>query len=341
MSWRDRTNLYISYRQSYTHHPAKRSQYASGNANGGRTESNVEEERRGLMSAAGGEEGDAIIEMGALPPRWADIQDQVTDLLEGVQRKMKQLDPLHAKHVLPGFEDDKVKLREEREIEAMTQEITRDFQTCQSKIKRVAALVKQEKQKPKGISKGEETMAHNLQISMATKVGDVSSLFRKKQSTYLKKMRALSGMSADIDRSSSSTPTLKAKNPYSDPSMAESEEDRRLSQVTMQQTAQKKRQNNDSTIAQREKEIEDIAQGIIDLANIFSELQNMVIDQGTMLDRIDYNIERMNTDVKAADKELKTATNYQRKSTKRKIMLLLILLIIGLFILLLIKPRGG
>lgn len=338
MSWRDRTNLYISYRQSYTHHP-RQSQYASGNANGGRAEFQVEEERKGLMSAAGGEDGDAIIEMGALPPRWADIQDQVTDLLEGVQRKMKQLDPLHAKHVLPGFEDDKVKKREEREIEGMTQDITRDFQACQSKIKRVAALVKQEKQKPNGISKAEETMAHNLQISMATKVGEVSAVFRKKQSAYLKKMRALSGMSADIDRLSASNSTLKAKNPYNDPSMAESEADRRLSQVTMQQTAQKKRQNNDATIAQREKEIEDIAQGIIELANIFSELQNMVIDQGTMLDRIDYNIERMNTDVKAADKELKVATNYQRKSTKRKIILLLVLVIVGLFILLLIKPR--
>lgn len=69
----------------------------------------------------------------------------------------------------------------------------------------------------------------------------------------------------------------------------------------------------------------------------------MVIDQGTMLDRIDYNVERMATDVKEADKELKVATTYQKKSTKRKIMLLLILLVAGMFILLLIKPknRGG
>jgi hypothetical protein len=32
----------------------------------------------------------------------------------------------------------------------------------------------------------------------------------------------------------------------------------------------------------------------------------MVIDQGTMLDRIDYNVEKMAVDVKAADKELIT-----------------------------------
>lgn len=96
-------------------------------------------------------------------------------------------------------------------------------------------------------------------------------------------------------------------------------------------------------IAQREREIEDIAQGIIELANIFQELQTMVIDQGSMLDRIDYNVERMATDVKEADKELKVASGYQRRSVKRKIMLLLAILIAGVFILLSLKlsRKGG
>jgi syntaxin 16 len=96
-------------------------------------------------------------------------------------------------------------------------------------------------------------------------------------------------------------------------------------------------------IAQREREIEDIAQGIIELANIFQELQTMVIDQGSMLDRIDYNVERMATDVKEADKELKVASGYQRRGIKRKVMLLLAILIAGVFILLSLKlsRRGG
>ncbi|CRK13420.1 hypothetical protein BN1723_017342, partial [Verticillium longisporum] len=67
----------------------------------------------------------------------------------------------------------------------------------------------------------------------------------------------------------------------------------------------------------------------------------MVIDQGTMLDRIDYNVENMATDVKAADKELVVAAGYQKKTTKRKIILLLLLIVVGMFILLLIKPKRG
>jgi syntaxin 16 len=129
------------------------------------------------------------------------------------------------------------------------------------------------------------------------------------------------------------------QNPYNDPALQESDADRSFSQSTLLQTKQQRMRHdpNEALIAQREREIEDIAQGIIELANIFQELQTMVIDQGSMLDRIDYNVERMATDVKEADKELKVASGYQKKSVKRKIMLLLAILIAGVFILLSLK----
>lgn len=105
-------------------------------------------------------------------------------------------------------------------------------------------------------------------------------------------------MASPFDRSS--TP----QNTFSDPSLVESDADKSFSQSTLRQTSQKQLTSNDAAIMQREREIEDIAKGIIELADIFRDLQNMVIDQGTMLDRIDFNVERMTVDVKAADKEL-------------------------------------
>jgi len=137
-----------------------------------------------------------------------------------------------------------------------------------------------------------------------------------------------------MDRAS--TPTFSN---FTDPSLMESDADKSYSQSTLQATKQRMVNTNDSTIVQREKEINDIAQGIIELADIFKELQTMIIDQGTMLDRIDYNVERMAIDVKAADKELKVATTYQKRTTKRWIILLLIILVVGMFILLMVKPK--
>ncbi|KAH6625755.1 t-SNARE [Boeremia exigua] len=331
--WRDRTNLFISYRQSYSHHPQKKTRYGGSSTNGFGDGRRMSEERQGLMSSGAYEDdGDAVIEMDLLPPRWLDVQDEITDQLAEIAKQTRRLDQLHQKHILPGFDDEDVKKREEREIEQLTQEITRGFQRCQQAIKRIETMVREAKQQG-NINQGEEVMAQNLKISLATRVGEVSAMFRKKQSAYLKKLKDLGGFASPFR---SSTPM---QNPYNDPAMQESDADRSFAQSTSLQTKQQRMRHdpNEALIAQREREIEDIAQGIIELANIFQELQTMVIDQGSMLDRIDYNVENMNRDVKEADKELKVASGYQRRTIKRKIMLLLAILIAGVFILLSLK----
>lgn len=66
--------------------------------------------------------------------------------------------------------------------------------------------------------------------------------------------------------------------------------------------------NNERAITQREKEINEIVKSLLGVADIFQELQTMVIDQGTVLDRIDYNIEQTNVHMEAAHKELQTVS---------------------------------
>ena len=328
-------NSYISYRQSYAHHPAKQPQYGRA-ANGFSSSLPDSDERQGLMSpnAYDDRTGDAVIEMDVLPPRWADIQDEVADTLKTIAQNSAGLDKLHQKHVLPGFDDERVKREEEATIERITQEITRAFHDCQRAIQRIEGMIRDGRRSGK-LSRGDETMARNIQISLAGRVQDASADFRKKQSSYLKKLRQLGGLSADGGGSAAAS----AQNPYLDPSMMESETDKSFSQSTLQQSAQLRVNSNDTAISQREREINDIAKGIIELADIFKNLQTMVIDQGTMLDRIDYNVEKMTVEVKEADKELKVATGYQKKTTKRKIIFLLILIIVGLIIALVVKPK--
>lgn len=138
-----------------------------------------------MSSGAYEDDGDAVIEMDLLPPRWLDVQDEVTELLADIAKQTRKLDQLHQKHVLPGFDDEHVKKREEQEIEQLTQAITRNFQKCQQAIKRIETMVREAKQQG-NINQGEEIMAQNLKISLATRVGEVSAMFRKKQAAYLK-----------------------------------------------------------------------------------------------------------------------------------------------------------
>lgn len=212
--WRDRTNLYIplisilllsqltpssyiSYRQSYSHHPVKRTRYTSA-SDGFGASAGDDDERRGLMSGGGGsgfddDNGDAVIEMDLLPPRWLDAQDEVTEVLATIATKSAKLEKLHQKHVLPGFGDESARKEEEYEIERLTQEITRGYHTCQNAVKRIDTMVKESKMQD-GLSSSEETMARNLQISIASRVQESSANFRKKQSNYLKSKKHTTGL---------------------------------------------------------------------------------------------------------------------------------------------------
>lgn len=185
---------YISYRQSYAHHPAKKTRYGPGPSGNGYTDFSSHgtsggtgsEDTQGLLS--GGDyhdDGDAVIEMDLLPPRWADVNDEVTDLLAEVARKSQTLERLHQKHVLPGFNDEEAKRAEEGEIERLTQSITKGFHECHRCIQRVEKMVR-EGQQAGTMTRAEEVMAKNIQISLATRVQEASAGFRKKQSAYLK-----------------------------------------------------------------------------------------------------------------------------------------------------------
>lgn len=130
--------------------------------------------------------------MDLLPPRWVDVQEEVSDTLADIVQKSTRLDKLHQKHLLPGFGDETIKKGEESVIEQLTQEVTRGFHDCQNSIQRIEMMVRDAKQQG-GVSKGDETMARNIQISLASRVQESSARFRKKQSTYLKSKEQCKG----------------------------------------------------------------------------------------------------------------------------------------------------
>jgi syntaxin 16 len=131
-----------------------------------------------------------VIEMDLLPPRWIDVQEEVSELLAEIAQNSAQLDKLHQKHLLPGFGDEDLRRQDEGVIERLTQDITRSFHECQRSIMRIETMVAESKAQG-AVTSGEETMAKNIQISLAARVQEASARFRKKQSTYLRSMRSL------------------------------------------------------------------------------------------------------------------------------------------------------
>lgn len=95
-------------------------------------------------------------------------------------------------------------------------------------------------------------------------------------------------------------------------------------------------EENTKMVSEREDEVNKIVRSIVDLNEIFKDLAHMVHDQGTVLDRIDYNIEQTQVQVHEGYKQLQKADRYQKKNRKMHCILILCIIIITLFILLII-----
>lgn len=75
-------------------------------------------------------------------------------------------------------------------------------------------------------------------------------------------------------------------------------------------------EENTKMAEHREQEVTKIVKSIVDLHDIFKDLAGMVQEQGTVLDRIDYNVEQTQTMVSEGYRQLQRAEVYQRKNRK-------------------------
>ncbi|CAI2372082.1 unnamed protein product [Moneuplotes crassus] len=87
----------------------------------------------------------------------------------------------------------------------------------------------------------------------------------------------------------------------------------------------------------KDEEIEDMVKAANDLASLFKELSVLVIEQGTVLDRIDYNVETALVNTKKGRKHLVKAKEYSESSRARNIILCLAASILFCIALLIIK----
>jgi syntaxin 16 len=96
-------------------------------------------------------------------------------------------------------------------------------------------------------------------------------------------------------------------------------------------------QQMNANATEREREIIAIAQSINELAALFNELSVLVIEQGTVLDRIDYNVEQTLFKVREGVEELQVAEDHSKKAYTMKLIFFLIFIIIILTCILIFK----
>ncbi|RKP23697.1 t-SNARE [Syncephalis pseudoplumigaleata] len=274
MTTRSRTLLFLQYRSSYTRSHLSRAPTLVGDST----------ERAGLIQHAAdmddrpGGDGSTVIEMSVLPPQWVDTMENIDEDMDRLRQSIKRLDELHQKQLLPGLDEG---LRFERDIERLQAEITSQFRQCQQRIKHIGGNVRSPG--THGLPSNEEDrLGRNVQVALATRLQELSSMFRRKQSSFLQSSKGRRARRDCYSRGAFTKEQL----------------------VLVEDT--------EAVVAQRDREIREITRSISELAEIFQDLQTMVIDQGTLLDRIDYNIEQVNASTRGAVEELTKVGGMQR-----------------------------
>lgn len=80
-----------------------------------------------------------------------------------------------------------------------------------------------------------------------------------------------------------------------------------------------------------------ISKSIVELNTLFKDVASLVLDQGSILDRIDYNVEQTTLRIKSSTKSLQKAERYQNNRRMRYIVYLACIALFLIFLLVLKK----
>ncbi|KAK4595563.1 hypothetical protein RGQ29_013870 [Quercus rubra] len=225
---------------------------------------------------------------------------------------MAELAKAHGKALMPSFGDGK---EDQHLIESLTQEITALIKRSEKKLQRLAAAGPSE----------DSNVRKNVQRSLATDLQNLSMELRKKQSTYLKRLRqqkeGQDGVDLEMNLNGSRSIT----------------EDEDLDNIVFSEHQMTKLKKSEAFTAEREREIQQVVESVNELAQIMKDLSVLVIDQGTIVDRIDHNIQTVATTVEEGLKQLQKADRTQKQGGMVMCATALIIMCFVMLVLLILK----
>lgn len=258
-----------------------------------------------------------------MPPVWTDYLDKAQYVLPKIKNKISELKMLHARHLRrPTFDES---AEDEALIENCTSEISRMF----NEVHRLVQIIKSHSLE--GDAK-ERLLTRNVYHSLAVALQELTVQFRSTQNGYLRQLQSREDRSKIYFESQN----MDEEDLYSQE--RDDIDDFFLNSRMSQKQLLMLEEESTRFAEEREKEVNAIVKSIVDLNVIFKDLSHMVADQGTILDRIDYNIEQTHVQVQEGYKQLQKADAYQRKNRKMCAIIILAATTIALlFVLIIVK----
>ena len=217
--------------------------------------------------------------------------------------------------LIPKFDDQENK-KLNKSIKEISTEMTQELKQCQNILKEIIY----DKEDLNDINNFSELNATNVQIkqnmkqNIITKLNDFTKKFKLNQELYNNKFQDF----------------------VIDEEMANKNFSIRKNEEKNSNDFLSTQENNDQ-LRRRDEDLTNLLKSVNDLAQIFKDMQTLVMEQGTILDRIDYNIDIASSNISQGKKNITKADKHMKNNCFRNVIIILIVIIFIEALLLVLK----
>ncbi|KAL0211935.1 hypothetical protein RCL1_005561 [Eukaryota sp. TZLM3-RCL] len=218
--------------------------------------------------------GEEIVIKTDIAPSYIESQKEIDAEVAQLRNFLNTLQEEQNKHLTTAFGNDK---KTRARIEALTVRVSSLFQHLERKIKAIGNT-------PNDASNEVKTIRQNLQRSMAAKITELSTEFRKNQKKYL---TTLQSFDTDFDPQSN------------DPGFSESQTAHALLFSEL--------------VAEHTQDVSKITDQLNSISIIFKDMAALVVEQGSLIDQIDYNLLQAENETSSAVRHLENAADRMKR----------------------------
>ena len=229
---------------------------------------------------------------------------KVNNILDELLTNFASLKSFQQERIKPKFVDEDIENKKiDKEIDKLIIKMMKKIKFCEALTK----MIKDKKNEQNTII---DKVKNNIKIFLTTKIQNFSNEFRQNQQQYLKYLKDMGIITySNTDKDNSPEPLLNEEDDEQKNFLYTKDDDMNIQ------------------IKKREEDIDILVKSINELSGIFKDLQNIVQEQGTILDRIDYNINISYENSQQGLKYIKKAEQHNNESCFRNAILLLFIII--------------
>ena len=182
--------------------------------------------------------------------------------------------------------------------------MTLDLKECQKILKEIINDKKDEENALNNLNESSFQIKQNMKQNILTKLNEFTKKFKLNQELYNNKFQDFVFDEEQANKSFSANKIDdKNKNDF-------------LST-----------QENHDYLRKRDEDLTNLLNSINELAQIFKDMQALVMEQGTILDRIDYNIDIASSNITSGKKSISKADKHLKNNCFRNVIIILIVII--------------